>query len=812
MDGQRMPSIGTNRALELHTVSATLYEQMEMVKGLTPDASADSLGGNLNLKTRSTLNMKEKRRMNFSSNVRAALPGTTQIPLRAEHRYHPLFTFSYQEVFGVLGGQRNLGVQANVFYSENAIGGVIVNRNYQATTETPAPVWDYSVRNNFNNRLQKNINVKTEYRFSDTAKFTVNTLFNHNLERMRRGYTNRAYTGAATSVPSATSIVTGINPGWTNTFTSVRPLSTANYLTSVANNTVVDINTTGPNSYIVRQWLGSFAGEHTYGPIKIDYNAGYSRNNHKTGQSTGGAKGGQYALTQRVTGIGWSIESLPDQDFSRLVQTAGPDIADPSLYRPIANGLTAGVVNNDQYNKHFNADLIYTLPTAAPITFKTGFTWRQLSIESIGASRRWSYVGTSALPTNSDIKMYGTFAEGKTMPIWQVSDFMDDRSPKNPALWQEDLYYNEQLGYTGDRGVTEDVTAGYGMFRGRFGSEGWLARTGFLGGVRTEKTETDSYGYVRQRFGSTAAQQLADPVGSARSDYEGTRRELEGSYTKSFPSVHLHHDITRNLKARLSWSTGFGRPAPSNLMPNESISEANQTVTVNNPSLLPQMATNWDATLEYYFEPLGSISAGWFRKKITDYIVTGMDNGIVSTGTNNGFNGEYEGFRLLTSLNAGTATVNGWEFSYQQQFTFLPGLWKGLGVSANYTYLDTEGDFGNAAGTVRGTNEVAGFVPRLANVMLSWSYKSFRTRVIANYNGEYISSYSATNAGANLYRYSRKTVDLGFAYQINPKVTVTLDISNLFKEPQAFYQYTSDRYQAYTQNFLTVTAGISGRF
>ena len=48
---------------------------------------------------------------------------------------------------------------------------------------------------------------------------------------------------------------------------------------------------------------------------------------------------------------------------------------------------------------------------------------------------------------------------------------------------------------------------------------------------------------------------------------------------------------------------------------------ANHTITVNNPALLPQMATNWDATLDYYFEPVGNLSIGWFHKKIKDYIV-----------------------------------------------------------------------------------------------------------------------------------------------------------------------------------------------
>ena len=39
---------------------------MELIKGLTPDKSAESLGGSVNLKTRSTLNMKEKRRFTYN--------------------------------------------------------------------------------------------------------------------------------------------------------------------------------------------------------------------------------------------------------------------------------------------------------------------------------------------------------------------------------------------------------------------------------------------------------------------------------------------------------------------------------------------------------------------------------------------------------------------------------------------------------------------------------------------------------------------------------------------------------------------------
>jgi hypothetical protein len=74
------------------------------------------------------------------------------------------------------------------------------------------------------------------------------------------------------------------------------------------------------------------------------------------------------------------------------------------------------------------------------------------------------------------------------MPYWEPVQFFQDRRPVTPALWQENLYYHFQNDYTANRAVTEWVTAGYAMAQGRIG------RTTFLGGVRTERTETESWG------------------------------------------------------------------------------------------------------------------------------------------------------------------------------------------------------------------------------------------------------------------------------------------------------------------------------
>jgi outer membrane receptor protein involved in Fe transport len=222
------------------------------------------------------------------------------------------------------------------------------------------------------------------------------------------------------------------------------------------------------------------------------------------------------------------------------------------------------------------------------------------------------------------------------------------------------------------------------------------------------------------------------------------------------------------------------------------------------------MGKSWDATLDYYFEPVGNFSVGWFQKTIRDFIVSGINVGTVPTGTGNGFNGEYGGFNILTTANAGTATVEGWEVSYQQQLTFLPGLLKGLSFLANYTELKTNGDFGGTATLT--TGQVAGFIPKTWNFNLNWRYGKFSSRILVNYTSDYITSYSAASVGRNLYRFERTSVNAGIEYRIRRDTSLTLDVSNPFSEPQALYRGIPDQMQSTISNFTTLTVGVTGRF
>ena len=206
--------------------------------------------------------------------------------------------------------------------------------------------------------------------------------------------------------------------------------------------------------------------------------------------------------------------------------------------------------------------------------------------------------------------------------------------------------------------------------------------------------------------------------------------------------------------------SGIGRPSFDAIIPADTINDAAQTVTVRNPGLRPQYSDNYDATLEYYFEPAGSVSVSAFRKQIRDFQFTDTSQ-LVQPGNDNGFDGQYVGYRISTTRNGGSATYRGLELAYQQQFTFLPGFWRGFGLYANYTRLLTRGDYGGAAVT---TN-VAGFVPKTGNLALTYLGYGWNLRVNAVWRSEYLVTNS-TNIAALVYQEPKLQLNFKSRYNL----------------------------------------------
>jgi iron complex outermembrane receptor protein len=526
LDGGMLSTQGAMaRQGRINNLTGAMFEGLELIKGHTPDRSMDSLGGTINLKSRSPLSMREKRRLTYNFAVRWAPPFTEQIPLRENHRAHPLLNVGYWEVFDVAGGQRNLGITVNTFYSENVGAAHSTTRDFQNTTTGPAFLWDYNTFDQYNNRKQASVNVKAEYRLSPHTKLTLNTIYNDANEMGKLRFTTRAFTNQVVFNPTqpvtGANATAGIMPGWTNRVTQVRQSTASNF----------DILTQGPNNFFLRTRTFDLGAEHNWGNWLIDYGGMFSATHINNGF---GNDGGQF--TMRVNNIGWILDRTESDLYPKLIQTAGADITRPENYR--MNGFFQNNnVDNNHEIREGRANVKYDVP-AWKTSFKTGMHWREQMAHDFNRHRRWTYLGTT-LPSDPSIKSKTLRETGRIVPFWYASQFFHDRNPITPSLWNEDRYWAEMQKFTGTRRVTETVTAGYAMGQARFG------KTGVLAGVRAEKTETESWGWVRARTPSPAAQQVADPAGSALRDYGNTKRELSGSYTKSFPSVHLTQDITR---------------------------------------------------------------------------------------------------------------------------------------------------------------------------------------------------------------------------------------------------------------------------
>jgi hypothetical protein len=62
---------GRNRQFQTHSLTGAMFENLELIKGHTPNKGADSLGGTIDFKTRSPLSMKEKRCVTYPWKRRA---------------------------------------------------------------------------------------------------------------------------------------------------------------------------------------------------------------------------------------------------------------------------------------------------------------------------------------------------------------------------------------------------------------------------------------------------------------------------------------------------------------------------------------------------------------------------------------------------------------------------------------------------------------------------------------------------------------------------------------------------------------------
>jgi TonB-dependent receptor len=773
-----------DRGAQSDQIPAEFIKEVEVTKAPTPDQPADSIGGSTNLVTKSALDFKE--------NVLTYRVGVNYNAFREDlQNFTPNAALTY---LTRVGRERDIGLALSLSYTDTE-----APRDRVQTVRNQADGRATQARSlsNVNQRVRMGGGLKFDYRLGQRASVYLKLQYNYYyFDSPRQVYAasvagagrvadysrvSRAQIEAGTAARDSANATAGVAPGFTDSFTEMLSSTWLNEATW--------------NVKLGRQYLGEVGGELKFGGDqklagKLSYNPSNFASNLRS-------------FDMNMTGnIGMSIDTQANRSRPIFRQTYGQTIGfgtNSRLY-------TARLLQQPESSEEdvANAKLDYTKEFRGwnlPLQFKAGGAWREqhrtLSLER----PNWTFggpdriAGTVAATGINDDNLGQFLLPAPAHPLFEQRNgvWPDLPAIDFPAVWRAfgehpEWFVPEGTSVTAAPNVseiTEAVTGVYAQGRAQVGP------LNVLGGVRFEQTEVDATG------------RSTDPRNTGV-----TRVTRKRTYDDYFPSLHLRYNLRRNLTARASVTTSAARPNMSELYPTTTVSynatTGLGTVTQNAPGLRPQHAQNYDATLEYYFEPAGLISVGFFRKNISNFLVRAADE--IEFGPDNGFDGQFGGFNLNTTSNAGKAKIEGWEANYNQQLTFLPKPFNGLGVFANYTSLTTSGVYSE------GARELAGFVPKTANAGVSLRWRKFEARLSWRYTSAYLRSYNANVFAQSSFRPVENT-DISLKYSFNRRFGVYLDAINIGNNwPQNFTGTDEGRVTFADDYGVRFNMGITGRF
>lgn len=410
----------------------------------------------------------------------------------------------------------------------------------------------------------------------------------------------------------------------------------------------------------------------------------------------------------------------------------------------------------------------------------------------------------------------------------------------NPRLFSStaaQLVASENARLAASEYIQERVSAFYIQAEARLLNN----RLNVLTGVRFEKTTDEGEGsqfdanavWVRDPDGTFARNAAGVRIRKTEAGLVGSMEELrltrqerafknKRSYDGYFPSLHLTYNIRENFQARLAYAKTYGRPGYADVIPNATFAERDLsdadfnnpdvikgTVTIRNTALKPWSADNYDFSLEYYTQSGGMVSGGVFLKEIKDFFGSRVIIARLEDLEAVGLDPRYVNWNLATKFNSGSARIRGAEFNLRQSLRNLGPWGSHFTVFANGTKLDLEGE---------SKADFTSFIPKSANWGVSFSRK--RITLIAKWNYRGLEKRVARPAfGPDGFEYfaGRVQLDLNGAFQINKNFSLNLSVGNALNVPQVRLQYGSETpeyaRQSRTEEFgIPIALGIRGSF
>ncbi|RSV12189.1 TonB-dependent receptor [Sphingomonas sp. ABOLF] len=308
-----------------------------------------------------------------------------------------------------------------------------------------------------------------------------------------------------------------------------------------------------------------------------------------------------------------------------------------------------------------------------------------------------------------------------------------------------------------------ETWAGYAL--ARFGREGG-AFSGNVG-ARLVHIDNTSSGYFQQNVvtfinsnGQTTT--LAQNAGVVS---DGAK------FTRVLPSVNLEYALADSVKVRggynitldnqsftaLRSSGTLGVATATNPVAGQPGIFTNFTFESGDPTLKPTTAHNFDLSLEYYGPNGRSFHIAPFYKRLLDTAVFSLSQVPVNVAFEDGTSIDTTASASIYRNSDEAAEIKGIEVGGRYFFDMLPGWLSGIGVEANYTFIDSKnpGDvYRDINGAIHNDAPLAGLSKHNVNATFLYEKDPFSLRIAYTWRSKYLQSTNASGTNPTYAFYS----------------------------------------------------------
>ncbi len=430
------------------------------------------------------------------------------------------------------------------------------------------------------------------------------------------------------------------------------------------------------------------------------------------------------------------------------------------------------------------------------LTFKIGGEYRTYGFETFGLTR------TKTSPTGAD-RLTGVDSIGRVVSI---GDGVSAGAGSDLSFIVPDIskiadflsFYDDPLVPNRSEREVDETDKGVFLQADFNTTVGGMVLRGNAG-IRYAQTEVTAKGWQTIAVGTP-------PITTY--DYVTT----DNDYDDVLPSFNLALEPRDDVVIRLGAAKVMSRPTLGDLTPGGSVSPTTRTVSYGNPLLDPFRATNYDFSVEWYFQNEALLAAAVFYKDIDSFITSetvgipynqlGLPNELLQ-----GAASPTDIFQVTRRLNGEGGALKGIEIQYQQPFTFLPGLWSNFGFTGNVTWVDSEVSYGTA-----GKNRLTGQSKNTANATLYYEDGPFQARVSIAHRSQYLLSFPGANGNSEEGVNDTTNVDASMSYEFTPNLTFSLEGINLTDAYTDRYVDVTNRVSDYRHTGREIAVGLRWKY